>query len=64
MSQVNATKCNATHVDVDDNGDDLDDDVDGGDLDDDDNDVSSPESDHGRQFNAKFFTHCGTGTHL
>ena len=44
MSQVNATKCNATHVDdddngddlVDDNGDDLDDDVDGDDLDDDD----------------------------
>ena len=55
MSQVNATKCNATHVDDDGNGDD---------LDDDDNDVSSPESDHGRQFNAKFYAQCGTGTHL
>ena len=54
MSQVNATKCNATHVDDDDNGDDLDDDN-GDDLDDDDNDVSSPESDQGRQFNAKFY---------
>ena len=38
MSQVNATKCNATHVDDDDNGDDLVDDDDGDDLDDDDND--------------------------
>ena len=63
MSQVNATKCNATHVDDDDNGDDLVDDS-GDDLDDDVDDVSSPESDHGRQFNAKFYAQCGTGTHL